>query len=268
MKGILNPNTIYQKMLQNDIKMTEGIEFLISIIEKSENTFLRLESLKILHKLKTRDTIVFKTLENCVISDDSEEIRILSAQILLEFYTQAGEECLKWALLNDRSSKFLKSIGRMLNNSQIDRYENLYSVYLQRLDKIAKKLDLVSVEVSFLLDLEFDLNNYNTFNWDSNNKLIYDDYVMFRIQDQQILELSISLRNQLPSSIKLLKNLKNLDLSNNYLTDLPNSLSKLRNLKSLDLSWNDFNVFPEVLHDLKYVEKIYFQNNLIQEKSS
>jgi len=268
MKGTLNPNTIYRKILRNEIKMIEGIEFLISIIEKSDNTSLRLESLKILDKLKPQDNTHFKMLENCVISDESEEIRIISAQIILEYYLQAGEECLKWALLNDKSSKFLKSLGMKLNNPQIDRHEIFYLVYLQRLEKIAKKLDLVPLEVSFLLDLEFDINNYSTFTWDSNNKLIYDNYAMFRIQDQHILELSISLRNHLPSSIKFLKNLKNLDLSSNYLTDLPNSLSNLTNLESLDLSWNDFKAFPEVLNDLKYVGKINFQNNLIPRKSS
>lgn len=268
MKGILRPNTIYRKIRQNEIKKTEGIEFLISIIEKSDSTSLRLESLQILDKLKPQNNSAYKTLENCVISDESEEIRFISAQIILEHYNQAGEECLKWALLNDKSSKFLKSLGEKLTSTQIDRYENFYAVYLQRLENIAIKLDLVSLEVSFLLDLEFDISNYNTFNWGSNNKLIYDNYAMFRIKDQHILELSISLQNQLPSSIKLLKNLKNLDLSSNYLTDLPNSLSNLTNLESLDLSWNDFKAFPEVLNDLKYVEKIYFQNNPIQEKSS
>ena len=263
MKGTLNPHSIYRKILLNEIKMIDGVEFLVSIIEKSDNTSLRLEGLKILLKLKPQDNIVFKTLENCVISDESEEIRIISAQIILEHYNQAGEECLKWVLLNDKSSKFLKSLGNKLNNPQIDRYEIFYSVYLQRLEKIAKKLDLVSLEVSFLLDLEFDIYNYNVFNWDTNDKLIYDDYVMFRIQDQHILELSISLRDQIPSSIKLLKNLKNLNLSCNNLTDLPNTLSDLTNLESLDLSWNDFKVVPDVLNELKSIEKINFQNNLI-----
>ena len=48
MKNTLNPNTIYQKILQNEIKMTEGIEYLISIVEKSDDTTARLESLELL----------------------------------------------------------------------------------------------------------------------------------------------------------------------------------------------------------------------------
>ena len=264
MKVTLNPNIIYQKILQNKVSRIEGIEFLISIIEKSENTSSRLESLNILYKLKTRDQIVFKTLENCIISDEYEEIRIISAKIVLKYYLNMGMKCLEWAILNDTSSKLLKLLGKMLPNPKVDQDKALYSIYLQRLEKIAEKFDIVSDEVPFLLDVEFNLDNYNSFNWNSNSKLIYDDDVMFKIQDQHISELSISLRDQIPSSIKLLKNLKNLNLSCNNLTDLPNTLGDLTKLESLDLSWNDFKVVPDVLNKLKLIEKINLQNNFIQ----
>jgi len=268
MKNALNPNTIYRKILQHEISFIEGIEYLISIIEKSDITNPRLECLEILYKLKTHDNIVFKTLEDCLISDENEEIRIMSAQIILESFLQDGKECLKWALLKDQSSVFLKTLGKMLKNSNLDQYEILYTVYLQRLEKIGEKFELVSNEVPFLLDLEFDLNNYKCFNWSSNSKLIYDDYVIFRIQDQHILELSLSLKNQVPSSIVLLKNLENLNLSCNNLTELPDSLSELKNLKNLDLSWNNFIEMPKVLDKLHTIEKLNFKNNLIEKQSN
>jgi len=114
------------------------------------------------------------------------------------------------------------------------------------------------------LDLEFSIENYNTFNWNSTSKLIYDEDIIFQIQDQHISELSISLRDQVPSSINLLKNLKNLNLSCNNLSDLPDTLSELTNLESLDLSWNDFKVVPDILNAIKMIGKVNFQNNLIQ----
>jgi len=176
-----------------------------------------------------------------------------------------GRKCLEWAILNDTSSKLLKLLGKMLPNPKIDQDKTLYSIYLQRLEKIAEKFDIVSDEVHFLLDIEFDIGNYKSLNWDSNSKLIYDDDVMFKIQDQHISELCISLRDQIPSSIKLLKNLKNLNLSCNNLTALPDSFCNLTSLESLDLSWNDFKVVPDVLSVLKSIEKINFRNNNIQE---
>ena len=264
MNVTLNPKTIYEKILQNKINRIEGIEFLISIIEKSNTISARLESLKILYRLKTQDHIVFKTLENCIISDEFEEIRIISAKNVIENYFNLGEKCLEWALLNDKSSRLLKVLGEMLNDPIVDRYKNLYTIYLHRLEKIAEKFDIISEEVPFLLDIEFNLDNYNRFNWDSNSKLIYDDDILFKIQDQHILELSISLRDQIPSSINLLKNLSNLDISCNNLTDLPDTFSDLKSLESLDLSWNDFKVVPDVLNDIKSIGKINFQNNLIQ----
>jgi len=263
MKITLNPNTIYQKILQNKINRIEGIEFLISIVEKSDTTNARLESLKILYRLKTQDQIVFKTLENCIISDEYEEIRIISAKNILENYLHIGEKCLEWALLNDKSSRLLKVLGKMLNDPKNDRYKALYAIYLHRLEKIAEKFDIVSKEVPFLLDIEFSIENCNSFNWNSNSKLIYDDDVMFKIQDQHILELSISLRDKIPSSINLLKNLSNLDLSCNNLADLPDTFNDLTSLESLDLSWNDFKIVPDVLNDLKSIKKINFQNNFI-----
>ena len=264
MKVTLNPNTIYQKILQNKVNKIEGIEFLISIIEKSDNAGARLESLKILDKLKTQDHIVFKTLENCIISDEGEEIRIISAKIIVENYLQVGEKCLEWAISNDNSSRLLKALGKMLADAKIDQYKTLYTIYIQRLESIGERFDLVSEEVPFLLDIEFNLDYYSSFNWNSTSKLIYDDDVMFKIQDQHISELSISLRNQIPTSIKLLKKLNNLNLSCNNLTDLPNTLGDLPNLESLDLSWNDFKIVPDVLNDLKSIENINFQNNPIK----
>jgi len=264
MKVTLNPNTIYQKILQDKINRIEGIEFLISIIEKSDITNVRLESLNILYKLKTRDQVVFRILENCVISDECEEIRIISAKNILTNYLPAGEKCLEWALLNDKSSRLLKVLGKILNNPKIDQHKILYMCYLQRLEKMAEKFEVVSEEVPFLLDIEFNIENYHSFIWDSNSRLIYDDDVMFKIQDQHISELCISLRDQIPSSIKLLKNLKNLNLSCNNLTALPDSFCNLTSLESLDLSWNDFKVVPDVLNDLKLIKKIDFQNNFIQ----
>ena len=262
MKIALEPNVIYRKLLRNEIKMIEGIQILLSIVEKSDNNSARLESLNILFSLKTQDQTVFKTLENCLISDESVEIRIISAKIILEHYIQLGKKCLEWALLNDNSSNFLKVLGKMLINQKTNQYKMLYRIYLQRLKEIAKRFDIVSKEVPFLLDLEFNLYHYNSFDWNSNSKLIYDNDIMFRIQDQHILELSISLRDQIPSSIRLLKNLKILDLSCNNLTTLPRSISDLTNLESLDLSWNEFKVLPDVVNELKSIERVNFQNNL------
>lgn len=264
MKITFNSTAIYEKILQNRINRIEGVEYLISIIEKSENSNDRYESLKILDRLRCRDGIVFKTLENCIISDEHEEIRLLSAKIILENYLETGFKCLKWALLNDKSSRLLKILGKMLNDSKNNQYKLLYSAYLQRLEIMAEKIDLVIEEVPFLLDLEFNMNSHSTFNWSSNSKIIYDNDVMFRIQNQHILDLSISLRNQIPPSINLLKSLKNLDLSCNNLTDLPGTINDLKNLESLDLSWNDFNIVPTVLNELKLISKINFQYNLIQ----
>ncbi len=265
MKDTLNPNSIYQKIIKNKITKFEAIEFLISIIEKSDDTSLRLESLNVLNKLNVKNQAIFKIIESCLISDEYEDIRIISAEIILSNYLEVGLKSLEWTILNDKSSKVLSLLGHMLKNHQNYLFEALNQLYFQRLEQIALKYNLIPEEVPFLLDLGLNIDNNNLFYWESVNKLIYDENIVCIIKDKHILELSLSLRNQLPSSISLLKNLKYLNLSCNYLTNLPDSLSELSHLENIDLSWNDFSTVPDVLSDLKSIEKINIRNNNIQE---
>ncbi len=268
MKDTLNPNSIYQKIIKNKITKFEAIDFLIPIIEKSDDTSLRLECLNVLNKLNVKNQVIFEILESCLISDEYEDIRIISAEIILSNYLEVGLKSLEWAILNDKSSKLLSLLGCMLENRQSYLSEALNQIYFQRLEQIALKYNLVPEEVPFLLDLGLNINNNNIFNWDSVNKVIYDENIACIIKEKHILELSLSLRNQLPSSISLLKNLKYLNLSCNYLTNLPDSLSELSHLENIDLSWNDFKIVPDVLSALKSIEKINFRNNNIQELPS
>jgi hypothetical protein len=268
MKDTLNPNSIYQKIIKNKITKFEAIDFLIPIIEKSDDTSLRLECLNVLNKLNVKNQAIFEILESCLISDEYEDIRIISAEIILSNYLEVGLKSLEWAILNDKSSKLLSLLGCMLENRQSYLSEALNQIYFQRLEQIALKYNLVPEEVPFLLDLGLNINNNNIFNWDSVNKVIYDENIACIIKEKHILELSLSLRNQLPSSISLLKNLKYLNLSCNYLTNLPDSLSELSHLENIDLSWNDFKIVPDVLSALKSIEKINFRNNNIQELPS
>ena len=265
MKDILNPNSIYQKVIKNKITKSEAIEFLISIIEKSDDTGLRLESLNVLNKLNVKNQAIFKIIENCLISDEYEDIRIISAEIILSNYLEVGLNSLEWVILNDKSSKLLSLLGYLLKNRQSYLSEALNQIYFQRLEQIALKYNLIPEEVPFLLDLGLNINNNNLFYWESVNKLIYDENIVCIIKDGHILELSLTLRNQLPSSIRLLKNLKYLNLSCNYLTNLPDSLSELSLLENIDLSWNNFSAIPDVLSDLKSIENINFRNNNTQE---
>jgi len=163
MKDTLNPNSIYQKTIKNKITKFEAIEFLISIIEKSEDTSLRLESLNVLNKLNVKNQVVFKILESCLISDEYEDIRIISAEIILSNYLEVGLKSLEWAILNDNSSKLLRLLGSMLKNHQSYLSEALNQIFFQRLEQIALKYNLIHEEVPFLLDLGLNINNTNLF---------------------------------------------------------------------------------------------------------
>ena len=63
----------------------------------------------------------------------------------------------------------------------------------------------------------------------------------------ETLDLSHCKLQEIPESIKILKNLKILKLASNKLIDLPKGLVELKNLREIHLENNDFDSFPESL---------------------
>ena len=133
------------------------------------------------------------------------------------------------------------------------------------MELIALKYKLVPEEVPFLLDLGINIAKIYLFKLESDIDYIYDNNTILVIKNGHIIELSLSLKSEVPHSIDSLTMVENLDLSSNYLTDLPESMFKLSELKDLDLSWNDFTRFPVVLTKLKSIESLDVRNSNIKE---
>ena len=66
---------------------TSSVEKLIAIIENSNNTNKRLESIRNLSDVWGKSDKFFKFLENLLISDSDEEIRCLAADMLKIFFS-------------------------------------------------------------------------------------------------------------------------------------------------------------------------------------
>ena len=259
------PEKIYQKFRSKLIEDSEAIELLIPFLESSEDINLRIRSLEILSKINLCDLKIFKILENLLISDENEIIRSIAAEIIIKSFMDKSLKSLKWVIINDESPTLLKKIKKLIENENLNYSKALLEEYHNRLKKIASIYRIDLEELQILLDLNIKLNGQNLYQMDSIFSFIYKKNFMCTIKKGHINELSMSLFNELPTSVGYLSKLEHLNLSCNYLNELPNSLSNLKLLKTLDLSWNNFTYFPKVIKKVQSVELIDLSNNNIKE---
>ena len=78
----LNPKKIYEDFGKNLISKESAVDSLIYLIENADSDVTRLKSIKILQKIGSKSDKTFSILENLLISDSNEEIRLLAANNL------------------------------------------------------------------------------------------------------------------------------------------------------------------------------------------
>ncbi|MFW9947988.1 MAG: leucine-rich repeat domain-containing protein [Candidatus Odinarchaeota archaeon] len=259
----MDPEKIYQKLKSELIDESEAIELLIPFLESSEDISLRIRCLEILSKINLKDLKTFKVLENLLISDENEMIRLIAAKLITNSFPDKSFKSLKWVIKNDESPILLKEIKNLIEHFNYSKI--LLEEYHNRLKDIASIYKIDSEELQILLDLNIKLNGQNLYQIDSIFSFIYETNFMCTIKKGHINELSMSLYDELPTSIGCLSKLEHLNLSCNYLKELPNSLSYLKFLKTLDLSWNNFVYFPEVIKKVQSIEIIDLSYNCVKD---
>lgn len=255
---------IVSQLLKNQINKIDAIDGLISLIEKTDNQSLRIQSMELLNQIEPKSIKLFQLFENLLISDEDELIRKQAVKLLLQNYSEDSYNTLKWSLLNDKSSKVLKVIKNRVVNSHQPIFESLSSVLNERLKIIADLYKLGVRELAILLDLEVNVNGNNYYFYTNNSGYIIDENFTCFIENSHIKELSLSLQREIPLGVYTLRKLETLNLSFNYISFLPDNITKLVNLKHLDLSSNEFSEVPEILLDLKNIEYIDLKNNKLE----
>jgi Leucine-rich repeat (LRR) protein len=98
--------------------------------------------------------------------------------------------------------------------------------------------------------------------WIGNNNLENIDNQSFRgLKRLQAINLYSANIKTLPTGVKKLKSLVELDLYHNKLQRLPDEVCKLKNLKTLAISHNDIGELPAKLSNLKYLKTLYTHHN-------
>ena len=109
----LSPDKIYSKLISESITKNEALAHLISLVEESADANIRIRCLEIINKLHVTNDKVFNLLENCLISDDNEFVRVTAAKIIALNFPKKGVSPLKWALHHETSPLVLQTISNL-----------------------------------------------------------------------------------------------------------------------------------------------------------
>ena len=263
MKKIQDPNNFYSLFITNKISLHTLIEYLLTIIDKSDILEHRIKSLELLNSLELKNKNIYRLIENTLASDENFIIRSLSFKYLLKNEFHSALKILKWALMNDPSSLFLREVKKYLDSN-----ENTYilNIFDQRIEIISHNLRLNPIETCFLIDLGIELNTANLILTNFEIYYIQAENLLIMIKDEHIRELNLVLKLEcIPESIENLTELEVLNLSYNKLIKLPVTFKNLKKLKFLDLSWNEFVEIPGIIKSLPSLNILNLDHNYIEE---
>jgi len=262
MNKILDPDQVFESFTKKKISKEEALNFLITILEKSENSKLRINSMRIIGNMSYKNERIFRILENSLISDEIPEIRALSSDIIFNQYIQEGLNTLKWAIMNENSAQVLCHFKSILykNTKPSSILKNALDL---RTRTIASNFDINIEEVQFLLDLGIQISINTLFKMNNQINYIYQENFMCVIENKHIKEMNLTSYAEIPHSIGNLKTLETLNFSCNNLYELPIEFKNLTNLKNLDLSWNEFEEVPDELINLHSLQELNISNNSI-----
>ena len=107
----LSPSKLYLEVVNNRLNKNSAVDLLIALIEGSDNSDIRAESLEIVKKINLNNDKVYRLIENCFISDENSIIRCVAADILFNNFSKAKSFLpLKWASLNENSALVIKKL--------------------------------------------------------------------------------------------------------------------------------------------------------------
>jgi Leucine-rich repeat (LRR) protein len=294
----LNPKKIYNEFRKSVIDKESAVDSLIYLIENADSIETRLMSIKILLKISSKNDKTFSILENLLISDSNEEIRILAANNLNILFQEKALAPLQWALEHEKSmswqfildivsiinkftnkntkkvfvekikkfdnDKFTKSLSPLfesgeIHNNDIDDLANIIANYVI-IKFFEEILKVVNYEVVNGLVSEIDLSF--TSNNNSGWKVLKDLSIFISILKYlRKLELRGNRIGKFPNAVMSLSSLNYLDLSHNVLKNLPDNMLSLNSIEYLDLGFNTLTELPNSIGDLTNLRILDLKNN-------
>lgn len=289
MKELITPEKIQNDLLIGDINKQEAAELLISLIEGSDSTEIRVQCIKILEDIDIYSEKIFKTLENCLISDENAIVRASVAKYIILNLLEDNISALRWVIQHDRSPLVLKIFFDISDNFSIDSLPLILLDDLLRWNKqFASNIGIVPEESKFFLDLEALFargeKNYEIdpfcYTYFENLSDIKNSEPWLVIKDKHIELLNLNYFNwkyikENQDIFDSLSRLKSLDLYlnsirkyyyNNFdFTEIPASIGKLKSLRKLILKGNNLQRLPESIKKLTNLTELDLSYNNFQE---
>jgi len=279
---------ILRRVKDGELNKNDAAEILISLIEESDNPEVCVECIDVLEKISYKSEMIFKILENHLISDKNPSVRNAAVKVLISNFFKEGINSILWAIEHDNSPLVLKSISDFIKECNEPQIDLLSQKLYNWTNKFASSIDIVPEEAKFFLDLEVLLAYGN-----ENYTIDTDTYKYFRIiTDYKTKEPWLVLKNQHVEILnfnyfnwKYIKNNKEqieslLNLSNPHLflssiqgyyfgdntpVKIPDSIRLLTRIKNLNLSGNKIKEIPLSIKFLTSLEKLDLSKNEIQE---
>ena len=278
---------ILTRVRDGELNKSDAAEILISFMEGNDNPEICIECIDILEKISYKSEIVFKILENYLISDKSPSVRNATVKVLLNNFFKESINSILWTIEHDNSPLVLKSIIDFINDCepQIDLLsQKLYNWT----NEFASDIDIVPEEAKFFLDLEALFANGN-----ENYIIDTDTYKHFQIitnyktkepwlvlKNQHVEHLNFNYFNwkyikdnkeYIESLLKLrnlhlfLSSIQGYYISDNMSVKIPGSIGLLTQIKNLNLSGNKLKEIPLSIKVLTSLERLDLSKNEIQE---
>lgn len=271
------PRKIYEALKNGEIDKDSAADLLIYLIENADMVGIRLESIRTLEKIGNKNSKIFSILENLLISDSAEEIRILAANTLKILFHEKALSPLKFALEHEKAFQFLMDI--ISNISEINN-DDAKSIFIEKIKKFE------NYKFNKSLNSLFKTKEIQGFNSKKLEEIIKNYIIIkffkeilkefnYHVENGLISELNLSFTSEKTSGWKILKNLsifisvlnqlEKLELRSNQIGRFPNSILSLDSLKYLDLSHNNINKLPDRIHALKSLEYLNLRYNNLTE---
>ncbi len=270
---LLKPQKILDDYSNQLLNKDSAIDQLVTLIESSNHHKIRLESIKILGMLSVVNNRIFSLLENLLISDKDENVRISAAKILNRDYYEKSLEPMKWALSHDNSpdslkiilKTLIKIINHLLNTGSRDIIEKEIKSMNHEEFKIGFEILREEYPINGLKNQEFADILINSFILTYLEKMILG--VKYKLKECKITQLDFQFKglDEIPEAIKYLRDLKELDLSYNQIKVIPTWIGNLSQLEVLKLDSNNLSIIPSSIGELKSLKYLSFRRNNLSE---
>ena len=167
----ISPRSIYKHLKDGDLEKQSAINQLIVLINNSEDINIRIESIKILEEISSKDEQILNFYENLLISDSNELVRIAAINGIKNNFIEKAFKPMKWAFQHESSISCLIGIISTLGEINNDRAKSflinrikLIDIYKfnNSLDSLLKTEEIYRFTVKRLSEI---INNYIVIKW-------------------------------------------------------------------------------------------------------